>query len=189
MATVSQKAMDLQTATFAGGCFWCTEAIFKRLKGVVSVTPGYSGGTKDKPGYEEVSSGTTGHAEAVQIVFDPKIIPYERLLEIFWHTHNPTMLNQQGNDIGSQYRSMILYHNTKQKEAAEKSKEELEKSGKYKDPLVTEIQPFEHFYTAEEYHKNYYDKNQSAPYCMFVINPKIQKLLKEFGKDVKEEYK
>lgn len=187
--TPNQKDMNPQTATFAGGCFWCTEALFKRLKGVVSVTPGYSGGLKDKPNYDEVSSGTTGHAEAVQIEFDPTIIPYERLLEIFWHTHNPTTMNQQGNDVGSQYRSMVLYHSREQKKIAEKSKEALEKSGQYKNPIVTEIQPFEKFYTAEEYHKDYYDKNQSAPYCMFVIDPKIQKLLKEYGQDVKEEYK
>ena len=179
----------MDTATFAGGCFWCTEAIFKRLKGVVSVTPGYSGGKTDNPHYDEVSTGSTGHAEAVQIKFDPLIIPYQRLLEVFWHTHNPTTMNQQGNDVGTQYRSMILYHTDEQKKLAEKSKEDIEKSGEYKDPIVTEIQPFEKFYTAEEYHKNYYENNQSAPYCTFVINPKIQKLLKEFGNDVKEEYK
>lgn len=189
MDAPSQKGMGLQTATFAGGCFWCTEAIFKRLKGVISVTPGYSGGKSTNPHYDEVSSGSTGHAEAVQIEFDPNIIPYERLLDVFWHTHNPTTMNQQGNDVGTQYRSMILYHTDEQKKAAEKSKEDLQKSGEYKDPIVTEIHPFEHFYTAEEYHKNYYENNESAPYCMFVINPKIQKLLKEFGNDVKDEYK
>lgn len=183
-----QKGIDIQTATFAGGCFWCTETIFKRLKGVTSVTPGYSGGKKGNPHYDEVSSGNTGHAEAVQITFDPQVIPYERLLDVFWHMHNPTTMNQQGNDIGSQYRSMILYHTDEQKNLAVKSKEDLEKSGKYKDPIVTEIQPFEKFYIAENYHKNYYENHQYAPYCMFVINPKIQKLLKEFGNDVKEEY-
>lgn len=189
MDALSQKNMNLQTATFAGGCFWCTEALFKRLKGVISVTPGYSGGKKPDPHYEDVSTGTTGHAEAVQIEFDPTIIPYEKLLDIFWHTHNPTTLNRQGNDTGTQYRSMVLYHSEEQKKAAEKSKKEIEASGIYKDPLVTEVQPFETFYTAEEYHKNYYDKNQTAPYCTFVIDPKIQKLLREFGNDVKEEYK
>jgi len=185
----SQKDMNLQTATFAGGCFWCTEAIFKRLKGVMSVTPGYSGGKTSDPHYDEVSSGSTGHAEAIQIEFDPSVIPYQRLLEIFWHTHNPTTLNQQGNDMGTQYRSMILYHSDQQKEAAEKSKEDLEKSGQYKDPIVTDIQPFEKFYTAEEYHKDYYDRNQDAPYCTFVIDTKIKKLLSLYGNDVKEEYK
>lgn len=185
----TRQKIHLQEATFAGGCFWCTEAIFKRLKGVMSVTPGYSGGKMDNPNYEAVSLGTTGHAEAVQIIFDPQVIPYERLLDVFWHTHNPTTMNRQGNDVGNQYRSLILYHNEQQKEAAEKSKKALEQAGEYQDPIVTEIQPFQHFYTAEEYHENYYEKNQDAPYCMFVINPKIQKLLKKFGSDVKEEYK
>lgn len=181
--------MNLQTATFAGGCFWCTEAIFKRLKGVVSVIPGYAGGSKEDPHYDEVSTGKTGHAEAINITFDPTIIPYEKLLDIFWHTHNPTTLNKQGADIGTQYRSMILYHTPEQKQLAEKSKEELENSGIYTNPIVTEIQPFQAFYDAESYHQNYYDNNSAAPYCTFVIDPKIQKLLKEYGNDVKEEYK
>lgn len=179
----------MELATFGGGCFWCTEAIFKRLKGVASVLPGYSGGTTDNPTYEIVSTGATGHVEAIQIEFDPSIIPYNKLLDIFWHTHNPTTLNQQGADRGTQYRSAIFYHNEKQKEIAEQSKKELEKSHLYKDPIVTELVPFTTFYPAENYHKNYYDKNTSAPYCTFVIDPKIQKLLKEFGDDVKEEYK
>jgi len=136
---------NLETATFAGGCFWCTEAIFKRLKGVTSVTPGYTGGQKENPSYEQVSSGTTGHAEAIQIEFDPNIISYEKLLDIFWHTHNPTTLNQQGADVGTQYRSVIFYHNEKQKELAENSKNEMEKSGTYKNPIVTEIYPFTTF--------------------------------------------
>lgn len=179
----------MEVATFAGGCFWCTEAIFKRLMGVTSVVPGYSGGTVENPSYHAVSSGKTGHAEAIQIEFDPTIIPYEKLLDIFWHTHNPTTINQQGNDIGSQYRSAIFYHTTAQKEIAEKSKQDLEKSAVYPQPIVTEIIPFTHFYLAENYHKNYYDTNQDAPYCTFVIDPKIQKLLKYYSKDVKEEYK
>lgn len=180
-------------ATFAGGCFWCTEALFKRLKGVTSVVPGYSGGNPsadgENPTYEQVCSGTTGHAEAIQIEFDPKLIPLEKLLDIFWHTHNPTTLNQQGNDVGTQYRSAIFYHDEKQKEIAEKSKVELIKSNLYKDPIVTEIVPFANFYVAESYHKDYYDKNKDDGYCNFVIDPKIQKLLKDYGKDVKEEYK
>lgn len=143
----------------------------------------------DNPHYDQVSTGATGHAEAVQISFNPSVIPYERLLDIFWHTHNPTTLNQQGNDMGSQYRSVIFYHNAEQKEKAEKSKKELEQSEQYKDPIVTEIRQFEKFYPAESYHEDYYEKNQDAPYCMFVISPKIQKLLHEYGKDVKDEYK
>lgn len=177
-----------ELATFAGGCFWCTEAIFKRLKGVVSVMPGYSGGTKENPTYEQVSMGNTGHAEATQIEFDPEIIPYEKLLEIFWHTHNPTTLNRQGNDVGTQYRSVIFYHDDTQKDAAEKSKAEIEQEHLYPDPIVTEIVPFEKFYEAESYHKDYYDRNSSAPYCNFVIDAKIRKLLSEYKSDVKDEY-
>ncbi len=180
---------ELETATLANGCFWCTEAVFKRLKGVVSVIPGYSGGQRENPSYEQVSSGATGHAEAIQIKFDPKILPYEKLLDIFFHTHNPTTLNQQGNDIGTQYRSAIFYHDEQQKQIAEKSKTDLENSHYYKDPIVTEIVPFTHFYEAENYHQDYYNNNRNAPYCTFVIDPKLQKLLKEYGNEVKEEYK
>ncbi len=179
---------NLQTAAFAEGCFWCTEAIFKRLKGVMSVKSGYAGGSMENPSYEEVSEGSTRHAEAIQITFNPNIIPYERLLDIFWATHNPTTLNRQGNDMGTQYRSAIFYHSDEQKEKALKSKEKMEKSGIYKDKIVTEIAPFTNFYKAEAHHQNYYDRNQEYPYCQYVINPKIQKLLKECKKDVKEEY-
>jgi peptide-methionine (S)-S-oxide reductase len=178
-----------ELATFAAGCFWCTEAIFKRLKGVDSVMSGYTGGQRENPSYEQVTTGATGHAEAIQVEFDPNIIPYERLLEIFWHLHNPTTLNQQGADVGAQYRSAIFYHDEKQKEIALATKQKIEKEGIYKDPIVTEIVSYENFYPAEEYHKDYYDKNKSAPYCSFVIDPKIQKLLKEFGNDVKQVYK
>lgn len=178
-----------ETATFASGCFWCTEAIFKRLKGVMSVTSGYTGGKRENPSYEQVSTGATGHAEAIQITFDPTVIPYEKLLDIFWHTHNPTTLDQQGADIGTQYRSAIFYHTEKQKEAAEKSKKELEDSQTYSDPIVTEVKPFEAFYKAEGYHEDYYEKNPNAPYCTFVIDPKIHKLLQEYSNEVKEEYK
>lgn len=156
-----------EIATLAGGCFWCTEAVFKRLKGVESVVSGYAGETLENP------------AEAIQITFDSRIIPYEKLLEIFFATHNPTTLNQQGNDIGSQYRSAIFYHNKNQKQIAEQLK---------KKEYVTEIVPFINFSKAEPHHQNYYDRNQEYPYCQFVINPKIQKLLKEFGKEVKEEF-
>jgi peptide-methionine (S)-S-oxide reductase len=179
----------MEDATLAGGCFWCTEAIFKRLKGVRSVTPGYSGGTTENPSYEQVCAGNTGHAEAIQIKFDPQIIPYEKILDVFWHTHNPTMLNSQGNDVGTQYRSAIFYHNQKQKEIAEKSKANLEAEKVYEDKIVTEIVPFNNFYSAEYYHKDYYDNNKDDGYCTFVIDPKIQKLLQKYGNDVKEEYK
>jgi peptide-methionine (S)-S-oxide reductase len=179
----------MEIATFAGGCFWCTEAIFKRLKGVQTVISGYSGGSVGNPSYEQVSTGTTGHAEAIQIEFDPKIIPYTKILDVFWHTHNPTTLNQQGNDIGTQYRSVIFYHNKEQKQVAEKSKTALEKEGVYQGKIVTEIVPFANFYPAEHYHRDYYEKNTDDSYCTFVINPKIQKLLKEYGNDIKEEYK
>jgi peptide-methionine (S)-S-oxide reductase len=177
-----------EIATVANGCFWCSEAIFKRLKGVISVLPGYAGGTVKDPSYSQVCSGGTGHAESIQIEFDPKVIPFEKILDVFWHTHDPTTLNRQGNDVGTQYRSAIFYHNQKQKEIAEKSKEELEKEGVYKDPIVTEITPFRNFYVAEDYHKNYYENNQSAPYCNYIIDPKVNKLLLKYGNNVKQEY-
>ena len=177
-----------EITTLANGCFWCTEAIFKRLTGVKSVLPGYAGGTVKNPSYDEVCTGTTGHAESTQIEFDPKVISFEKILDIFWHTHNPTTLNRQGNDVGTQYRSAIFYHDEKQKEIAEKLKKELEKEGVYKDSIVTEITPFKNFYVAEDYHKNYYEKHQDAPYCNSVIEPKIHKLLQQYGNDVKEEY-
>jgi peptide-methionine (S)-S-oxide reductase len=180
---------NLEIATLAGGCFWCTEAIFKRLMGVMSVLPGYSGGTVVDPTYEQVCSGTTGHAEAIKIEFDPGKIPFEKILDIFWYTHDPTTINQQGNDIGTQYRSEIFYHNWHQKEIAEKSKAKLENDRVYKDPIVTKITPFTNFYVAEDYHKNYFDRNSSVSYCNFVIAPKIHKLLEKYGKDVKEEYR
>jgi peptide-methionine (S)-S-oxide reductase len=179
---------NLEIVTLASGCFWCSEAIFKRLKGVKSVVPGYSGGLVENPSYDLVCGGKTGHAESVQIEFDPEVIPFERILDIFWHTHDPTTLNRQGNDVGTQYRSAIFYHNQKQKEIAEKSKKEIEKEGVYKNSIVTEITPFNNFYAAEDYHKNYYDNNQDAPYCNFVIDPKVHKLFLKYGKNVKEEY-
>lgn len=179
----------LETATLAGGCFWCTEAIFKRLKGVASVLPGYAGGKIKNPTYQQVCSGTTGHAEAIQIKFDPVQISFEKILDIFWHTHNPTTLNRQGNDFGTQYRSAIFYHSDMQKKIAEKSKAAFKKENVYKDAIVTEITPFTNFYVAEDYHKNYFERNKDASYCNFVINPKIHKLLEKYGRDIKEEYK
>lgn len=175
--------MNSETATFAGGCFWCTEAIFKRLRGVMSVMPGYAGGTTDNPTYQEVCSGNTGHAEAIQIEFDPNIISYEKLLEVFFHLHDPTTLNRQGNDVGTQYRSAIFYHSAKQKSQASEVKKQIEESNIYSGKFVTEIVPFTNFYKAENYHQDYYAKNSYQPYCQYVIDPKISKLFKEF-KDV-----
>lgn len=179
----------MEIATFACGCFWCTEAIFKRLKGVKSVVSGYSGGTVTNPSYEQVCGGKTGYAEAIQIIFDPTVISYETLLEIFFKLHDPTTLNQQGADIGTQYRSAIFYHDDKQKQAAVNVKENLEKAGVYRDRIVTEITPFTNFYKAENYHQEYYEKNKQYPYCQVVINPKLQKLLQEFSEQVKEEFR
>lgn len=173
----------MEQATLAAGCFWCTEAIFKRLKGVKSVISGYSGGKRDNPNYQQVSTGTTGHTEAIQISFDPQIISYQALLDIFWHTHNPTTINQQGADIGTQYRSVIFYHNNKQKQQALESKKTIQKE--FKKPIVTEIVPFENFYKAEANHQEYYDKNPNYPYCQLVIAPKIQKLLKDYAAELK----
>lgn len=181
--------MTNEIATFANGCFWCTEAIFKRLKGVISVESGYSGGNTENPNYEQVSNGTTGYAECLRIEFDPLTISFEQLLDIFWYTHDPTTLNRQGNDVGTQYRSAIFYHNDKQKNAALKSKENLEKQGAYENPIVTEITPFTHFYKAESYHKDYYDKNKDYPYCKFIIDPKVKKLLDKYSAKIKDEYK
>lgn len=178
--------LNKETATLAGGCFWCTEAIFKRLKGVLSVMSGYSGGKTQNPTYEKLHSQNTGHAEAIQIEFDPNIISFEKLLEVFFHLHDPTTLNRQGNDMGEEYRSVIFYHNEKQKEIAEKVKENIEKSNMYPDPIVTKIEPFKDFYKAEEYHQNYFERNNNAPYCKFVIDPKIKKLYKEFKNEIKE---
>lgn len=182
------KNKKLETATFAGGCFWCTEAIFKRLKGIESVICGYTGGKVDNPNYDQVSMGNTNHAEAVQIKFDPDTISYDRLLDIFWATHNPATLNRQGADVGTQYRSAIFYNNNEQKNKALKSKEKMDKLGKFRDKIITEIVPFVDFYDAESYHQNYYDKNLGNPYCSIVINPKIEKLIKEFNADLKEEF-
>src|SRR6202022_1530789 len=174
-----------ETATLATGCFWCTEAIFSRLKGVSSVVSGYASSKVANPSYQAVCSGRTGAAEAVQVTFDPSVISYDKLLEIFWHVHDPTTLNRQGNDVGTQYRSAIYYKNDEQKQTALASKKALERSGAYKKPVVTEIAPFTNFYAAEDYHQDYYENNQSQGYCMYVIDPKVQKLLKEYRNEVK----
>lgn len=179
---------QLDTATLAGGCFWCLEAVFKRLKGVQSVISGYAASQVENPSYRLVCGGRTGAAEAIQITYDPTIITYETLLEIFWHLHDPTTLNRQGNDVGTQYRSAVFYHNDEQKEVALASKAAIDRSGTYRNPVVTEISPFTNFYPAEDYHNDYYDLNRSASYCMFVIDPKVKKLLKMYSNEVKEEY-
>lgn len=174
-----------ETATFGEGCFWCSEAIFGSLKGVISVESGYSGGTTKNPTYEEVCTGETGHAEVVQIKFDPTIISYKELLEVFWKTHDPTTLNRQGADVGTQYRSVIFYHSPEQKELAEKYKEELTKEQVFNKPVVTQIVPFTHFYKAENYHQDYFANHPNQGYCQFVIVPKLEKFRKIFKDQLK----
>ncbi|MEQ1904020.1 MAG: peptide-methionine (S)-S-oxide reductase MsrA [Pirellulaceae bacterium] len=178
-----------ETATFGNGCFWCTEAVFDRLKGVESVTSGYSGGAQKNPTYEQVCSGRTGHAEVVQIVFDPQVISYDKLLEVFWSTHDPTTLNQQGPDRGTQYRSAVFYHNEEQQKKAEYFKAELEKSKVFDDPIVTEIVAFKEFYPAEKYHQEYFASNPTDRYCQIQAVPKIKKIQKLFADLLKDEAK
>ena len=174
----------MEKATFGNGCFWCTEAIFQNLKGVVKVESGYTGGKVKKPTYKEVCSGLTGHAEVIQITFDSKVISFEELLEVFWNTHDPTTLNRQGNDVGTQYRSAVFYHNDEQRELAEKYKVQLDQSDAWSDPIVTEISSIELYYPAEDYHQNYFKLNGNQPYCSFVIRPKVEKFLKKYGEKV-----
>ena len=176
---------NLEVATLAAGCFWCTEAAFNIIKGVERIEPGYTGGTTVNPTYEEVSTGSTGHAEAAQIYFDPKVISYKEILEIFFTMHDPTSLNRQGADIGTQYRSAIFYHNQQQKETAEKLIAELAQEGIWDKPIVTEIVPLKTFYSAETYHKDYYKKHPKEPYCQAVIAPKIAKLQQRFLDKIK----
>jgi len=175
-----------ETATFGEGCFWCTEAVFQRLKGVVKVESGYSGGSVSNPSYEAVCTGKTGHAECTQITYDPQIISFKELLEVFWKTHDPTTLNRQGADAGTQYRSVIFYHNIEQKQLAEKYKNDLDDAKIWNDPIVTEISPFKSFYKAEDYHQDYYNKNGNQPYCNLVITPKIEKFKKIFADKLKD---
>lgn len=170
-----------QLATFGGGCFWCVEAVFLELKGVQKVVSGYAGGTVPNPTYEQICSGTTGHAEVIQITFDPAVISYDQLLTVFWHVHDPTTLNRQGADVGTQYRSTIMVHDAEQRSIAEASKAKTEASGLWKDPIVTEIVPLDVFYPAESYHQDYYNRNPRQGYCSFVIAPKMQKFRKEFA--------
>lgn len=175
------KNYKMELATIGGGCFWCVESCFNMLKGVESVTSGFSGGHKDHPTYEEVSIGQTGHAEVVQIMFDPTIISYAQLLEVFWFLHDPTTLNRQGNDVGTQYRSVIFYHSDKQKETAQQSLKDSEAKKQYLAKYVTEIIPFTKLWPAEAYHQGYYKANPTQPYCSAVVGPKIQKFKKYFG--------
>lgn len=175
-----------QQATFAGGCFWCTEAIFARVRGIISVAPGYTGGTVDRPNYEQVANGATGHAEAIRIEFDPSIVTYEILVKIFFGTHDPTTRNRQGNDIGTQYRSAIFFHNQEQRMIAEKVLAELEEAHVFEKQIITEILPASDFFDAEKYHRDYYRKNPENPYCQAVINPKITKLRKSYKVYLKE---
>ena len=176
----------IDTATFGAGCFWCVEAVFQRLDGVISIKSGYSGGTVKNPSYKEVCNGTTGHAEVCQIVFDKSKISFDELLQVFWKTHDPTTLNQQGNDFGTQYRSVIFYHNAEQKQLAEKYKKQINEEHAYPNPIITEITPFKNYYEAEDYHQNYFNQNGSESYCKYVIQPKVEKFEKIFKDKMKK---
>lgn len=176
----------LSTATFANGCFWCTEAIFQRLNGVEAVKSGYTGGHVKNPAYREVVTGRTGHAEALQIKFDPDIISFEELLDVFFSTHDPTTLNRQGYDIGTQYRSGIFYHSKEQKQLSEAFIKQLDNAGVFDNKIVTEVTKFDVFYVAEDYHQNYYNNNKNARYCVAVINPKLEKFLKKYRDKLKQ---
>ena len=175
----AEKMKESEKATFGAGCFWCVEAVFQRLDGVKDVVPGYCGGDKDNPTYEEVCTGTTGHAEVAQITFDPASISFDELLNMFWQSHDPTTRNRQGNDVGTQYRSAIFYHNEEQRSAAEEFKENLDNSKIFSDQIVTEITALNKFWPAEDYHNDYYKKNPNQPYCRFIIKPKLDKLFKK----------
>lgn len=179
-------AKDIETATLGGGCFWCTEAVYLQLKGVIEVKPGYSGGHVKNPTYEEVCTGNTGHAEVIQISYDTEIVDFSEILEVFFLSHDPTTLNRQGNDIGTQYRSAIFYHNEEQMKLAEEIIEEFEKEEVYPDPIVTEVTAFDKFYIAEDYHINYYARNKNQPYCQFVVAPKLEKFQKIFKDKLKK---
>lgn len=184
MSTEQNK--DLQIATFAAGCFWCVEAQYQQLEGVEKVVSGYIGGHVDNPTYKEVCTGNTGHAEACNIYYDPEKISYDELLAAFWVAHDPTTLNRQGNDVGTQYRSAIFYHNEEQKQKAEEYKRRLNEEKAYDNPVVTEISPYTKFYKAEDYHQDYYNENGTQPYCVFVVKPKLDKFKKVFADKLKK---
>ena len=168
-----------EIATLGGGCFWCVEAVFQRIEGVLSVKPGYAGGDIKNPTYKQICTGKTGHAEVAKIEFDPEKITYSQILNVFWQSHDPTTLNRQGNDVGTQYRSVIFFHDDSQREIAEKSKIDADKSGYWDNKIVTEITLLNNYYNAEDYHDNYYNNNPNQPYCLFVIKPKLDKLEKQ----------
>ena len=179
-------AKQLATATFGAGCFWCTEAQFQQLEGVEKVESGYAGGQVENPTYKQVCGGNTGHAEVTNIYYDPAKVSYDELLAAFWTSHDPTQLNRQGNDVGTQYRSVIFYHNDEQRRLAEEYKKKLTDEKAYTGPVVTEIAPFTKFYKAEDYHQNYYNENGDAPYCQFVVRPKVDKFKKVFAGKLKK---
>lgn len=185
-STPAKMNNDLQLATFGAGCFWCTEAVFLNVQGVTKVESGYSNGTVKNPTYREVCTGLTGHAEVTQITFDPKQVTFEELLEVFWNTHDPTTLNRQGADEGTQYRSAVFYHNDEQKKLAEAYKKQLDESKVFRNPIVTEISPLKSFYKAEDYHQNYYALNPNQGYCQYVIRPKVEKFKKQFASKLKK---
>ncbi len=176
---------NMKTAVFGAGCFWCIEAVFKELNGVQSVVAGYSGGHVKNPAYREVCNGTTGHAEVARIAYDPEVISFKKLLEVFWQTHDPTTLNRQGADVGTQYRSVIFYEDKEQEKLAKEYKKKLDTSGAWSQPIVTEISPLENFYEAEQNHQNYYKNNPDQAYCAAVIRPKIEKFRKVFSGELK----
>lgn len=183
--TMTEKA-TLETATFGTGCFWCTEAVFQQLEGVSKVTSGYSGGSVESPTYKQVCTGTTGHAECLKIEYDPTKITFDELLEVFWQVHDPTTLNRQGNDIGTQYRSVVFYHDAIQKSKVQRYATALNKSGAFANQIVTKLEPFVKFYPAEDYHQNYFNLNGSESYCQFVIKPKVEKFEKVFKNKLKK---
>lgn len=186
LISLTGMAKNLEKATLGGGCFWCTEAVYLELKGVVDVKPGYSGGHVKNPSYKEVCTGTTGHAEVVQVTFDADVVSFSDILEVFFMTHDPTTLNRQGNDVGPQYRSVIFYHNEAQKKTAEKVIELFEQEKVYDKPIVTQVEPFDKFYEAEDYHQNYYNRNKGQGYCQYIIAPKLEKFRKIFKDQLKD---
>ena len=182
---MDQSQTNYKQVTFGAGCFWCVEAVFQELKGVISVESGYSGGQIMNPTYKQICTGTTGHAEVARIIYDPSEISFKELLEVFWQTHDPTTLNRQGNDVGTQYRSVIFYHDDDQKQQAEHYLKELDKSGAFNAPIVTEIAPLINYYKAENYHQDYYTLNPNQGYCQYVIRPKMEKFRKAFKDKLK----
>ncbi len=184
--TAATGAERFATATFGSGCFWCTEAVFQQLRGVKTVVSGYSGGNVENPTYEDICTGRTGHAEVIQVTYDPAVVSFDELLKVFWQTHDPTTPNQQGNDVGTQYRSAVFYSTDDQRRTAEQYKQQLDAAKTFPRPIVTEITPLKNFYPAEKYHQNYFNLNPSQSYCQFVIRPKVEKFNKEFKALLKE---